>query len=306
MKVALFGNSAAKPTEQERAYYQQYVDFFQKGASITENDAEIYTALFDDLFIEVGEHSFTIFDTRNDIDVSTYDAIFFRGDKFRASMDIVATINAYAQKHGIATINTYDIVRDPSKLLQAVNFERIGAPVARTLLVNSSLYARFETGVDWAFPCIMKARYGSHGNDNYLVSTLDEVREIAERDASKGFVLQRFIENDGDYRILIIGNETLVIGRSAQEGTHLNNTSQGGAASLVEVETLPDTVLEDARKILQFYQMTIAGVDVLQSKSSGEYYFLEVNAQPQLMTGAFIEKKAEMVGKLLGDLRDKR
>jgi D-alanine-D-alanine ligase-like ATP-grasp enzyme len=65
-------------------------------------------------------------------------------------------------------------------------------------------------------------------------------------------------------------------------------------------------VLQDARKITAFYKMTIAGVDALQSKETGEFYFLEVNAQPQLMTGAFTDKKAEMIGKLFDDLRDKR
>jgi glutathione synthase/RimK-type ligase-like ATP-grasp enzyme len=306
VKVIIIGNSAATPTEKERAYYQQYVDFFQQSASHSSESVDVRTALFDDLFIEVGEDSFVITDTQSDLELSKYNAIFLRGDKFRASMDIIATINAYAEAHGIFTINTYENIRDSSKLLQAVNFEQIGVPVARTLLVNSALFAKFSSGYAWSFPCIMKARHGSHGNDNYLVNSIDEVREIAERDAAKGFVLQRFVENDGDYRILMIGGETLVIGRNAQEGTHLNNTSQGGSASLVENDSLPEKVLQDARKITAFYKMTIAGVDALQSKETGEFYFLEVNAQPQLMTGAFTDKKAEMIGKLFDDLRDKR
>ncbi len=304
MKIILIGSSAQAPTHEERVYYQQYVDFFNKSAKNSTQTIEVFSALLDDLFIQVGEGTFTIFDTRNKLNLSDYSCIFFRGGSFKASMDIVVTIDEYARKNSIPTINNYANFRDSSKLLQAANFESIGVPVAQTLLVNTALFEHISTVSDWEFPCIMKARYGSHGNDNYLVKSIDEVREIAAKNSDKGFVLQRFIENEGDFRILIIGNESLIIGRSAQEGTHLNNTSQGGVATFVENTEIPGEVLSDARKVTQFYGMTIAGVDVLQSKQTGKYYFLEVNSQPQLMTGAFVDKKSQMIGKLFDTLNN--
>lgn len=304
MKVIIIGSSIDVPTPKEQEYYQQYVDFFAKSAQNSTKSVEVFSALLEDLFIQVGEGIFSIFDTRNQLNLSEYACIFFRGSNFKASMDVVVTINEYAKKHGIPTVNSYANFRDSSKLLQASNFESIGVPVAQTLLVNTALFEHFDTLENWKFPCIMKARYGSHGDDNYLVKNLNEVREISVQSSDKGFVLQRFIENDGDFRILLVGDEALVIGRSAQEGSHLNNTSQGGAATLIDSTSVPEAVLNDARKITQFYGMTIAGVDVLQSKESGEYFFLEVNSQPQLMTGAFVDKKEQMLGKLFDTLRD--
>ena len=305
MKAIIIGSSDGTPNAKELAYYQEYREFFSQSAKKSLGDITIHSTFLDDLFIEVGEGSFTVFDTRSNLDLSAFDVIFFRG-KFRSSMDVVATVNEYATQHGVYTVNTYRDVRDSSKLLQAVHFETLHVPVARTLLVSSGLFAKQELLDAWRFPCIMKASHGAHGNDNYLVHSFAQVQEIAKKDSTKRFVLQRFIENDGDFRILLVGDEVLVIGRAGGEGTHLNNTSQGGAASLVEANKLPQAVLDQAHSIARFFKMTIAGVDVLQSKKTGEYFFLEVNAQPQLMTGAFVDMKLQLVAKLFNSLAHER
>jgi len=306
MKVLVIGGTKAAPTQKERDYYQKYIEFFTKSAQSSRDEASVYAAMMDDLLIQVGDGVMSIYDTFNDRELSDYDVFFLRGDKFRSYMDVISTINEYAERHGIKMINDYSHVRDSSKLLQATRFEMIGVPVAKTLNVNSALLNNIDKVADWQFPCIMKAKHGSHGDDNYVVHSLEEVRTISQDYADKAFVLQRFVPNDGDYRILIVGDETIVIGRSAQEGTHLNNTSKGGVATEVAVDSLPEEVIEQAKTIAREFKMTIAGVDALQDKTTGKYFFLEVNAQPQLMSGAFIEKKEQLVGKLLDSLTNKR
>lgn len=308
MKVLVIGGTKGTPTQKEREYYQKYIDFFKRSAQHSQDAVTVHAAMMDDLLIQVGDGVFSIYDTYNDQELSEYDVFFLRGDKFRVYMDIIATINEYAAQHGIKMINDFRNVRDSSKLLQATRFETIGVPVAKTLNVNTALLSSFNRVDDWTFPCIMKAKHGSHGNDNFVVHSLDDVRRISEEYVAtdKGFVLQRFVPNDGDYRILIVGNETIVIGRSAQNGTHLNNTSKGGAATEVAIDSIPEQVIDQAKKIASAFKMTIAGVDALQDKDTGEYYFLEVNAQPQLMSGAFIEKKEGLIGKLLDSLTDAR
>lgn len=306
MKIAVIGSSQGKPTERNRAYYDEYVTFFQQSVATVNEDVEVATALFDDLLIDVGEGVFSIFDTKNNVDMRTYDALFLRGDKFRANMDILGSISAYAKQHAIPVVNEVETGRVASKLLQAVHFEQLGVPVARTLCVNEALLSQFDKIEGWDFPCIMKARFGSHGNNNYVVESLDEIKKILQEDPEITYVLQRFIANDGDYRILLVGGEELIIGRSASGESHLNNTSQGGSASHIDPQILPEGLLKDAHAIAEYYRMAIAGVDAIQSKETGAYYFLEVNAQPQLMTGAFLEDKKRMVGTLIQQLRNKR
>lgn len=302
MSILIIGKAKVKPDETVRDYYQKYVDFFDKSAKTASVEASIGTSLFDDLIITVGDGEFSIYDTKNDCDINSYQAIFIRGDALRDNMDVVAAINEYANIHNIPVINDYSNVRDSSKLLQAVNFHKLSVPVAKTLLVNDAALTKAD--LNWLFPCVMKAIHGSHGNDNHMVRDMDEVRSILAKTPGKKFVLQRFVPNDCDYRILVIGNDTLVIRRSAVGDSHLNNTSQGGQAELVDNDVIPEGIMRDVKKITDYYGMTIAGIDVFSDKNTSEFFFLEVNSQPQLMTGAFLDKKEELVGKLLKELSD--
>jgi D-alanine-D-alanine ligase-like ATP-grasp enzyme len=70
----------------------------------------------------------------------------------------------------------------------------------------------------------------------------------------------------------------------------------------VATDSLPAVILEQARKIVKYLDLTIAGVDVVYDPKSGDFSFLEVNAQPQLMSGAFVSKKAAMFGDYLKKL----
>lgn len=304
MKVLIIGNSNNHVVHEVREYYQKYVNFFENSSKKSSVDAVVETSLFDDLIIKVGDGIFSIYDTKNKRDLSEYDVLFMRGDAFRNSMDIVCTINEYAHINNVPIINSYSNIRDSSKLLQAVNFHKLGVPVAQTLLVNASTL-NIGKDLNWIFPCVMKAAHGSHGNDNYVVQNMEDVKVHVNNLPEKRFVLQRFIPNNCDYRILVVGDETLVIRRSATGDSHLNNTSQGGTADLANISEIPQKVMQDVKKVMNGYNMTIAGVDVFADKNTNEFFFLEVNSQPQLMTGAYLDKKEELVGKLLTKLSNK-
>jgi len=304
MKILIIGASKQRVTTEDRAYYQKYIDFFKKSANAINDDIVVGLSLIDDLIISVGDGKFSIYDAKNQNDLNEYNVIFIRGDSFRGYMDAVGSINEYAHLNKIIIINDYSNVRDSSKLLQAVHFHQLDIPVARTLLVTSAVLNN-EAQLGWNFPCIMKAAHGSHGNDNFVVNNMNDVKSILENQPDKHFVLQRFIPNNGDYRILIIGDGILVIGRSAVEGSHLNNTSQGGEAVLVSVDQLPKVVIDNAKLIMKHFGMTVAGVDVIADKNTNEFFFLEVNAQPQLMSGAFVAEKEKLISKLLSSLSDK-
>ena len=296
MRVLLIGNTGVSSIDDE-AYFGRYVDFLQ-GSVGQDSDIQVEYTFFDDLYIAVGDDSFTIYDTRNQRQLSESDVVLLRGTAFRQYVDVVKAISSYAAEHNMQSINDYSGFRDSSKLTQAVQFHQLGLPVALSVYVTEAvLQAKYPLGFD--FPCIMKATFGSHGNDNYLVKSLEEAVEIAGRDPKKKFVLQRFVPNDKDYRLLVIDDEVAVIGRSPVEGSHLNNTSQGGAAQLEAAGVVPEAIIEGAKRITKHLGMSISGVDVLADKLTGEFYFLEVNAQPQLMTGALLDVKSAMMGRYL-------
>lgn len=302
MQILLIGN---KETSQDpEQYYRDYKAFLDKAISVSETDAEVCFTLFDDLVISVGDEEFSIYDSRSQKDISESQLILIRGKGFRNLFDVVKTISSYAHFKNVPVINDYHAFRDSSKLTQAVQFFEQGLPVAKSVYVTPAVLQE-KQALGFVFPCIMKATFGSHGNDNHMVKNMSEAQDIAQRNPGKAFVLQRFIPNNNDYRILIVGDEVLVIDRQAVEGSHLNNTSQGGRALLLEASQIPAEIIEDSRKIMRYLDMTVSGVDVLADKETGAFFFLEVNSQPQLMSGAFIDEKAVIVGRYLKQLLDR-
>lgn len=299
MNILLIGNKETSDNPEQ--YYGEYAAFFEQAIGYAQAEGNIAFTLFDDLVISVGDGAFSIYDARTQKDLNEYQLILIRGKGFRNLFEVVKTISSYAKYSGIPVVNDYSAFRDSSKLTQAVQFFENNLPVARSVYVTPAVLAE-KAALGFNFPCIMKATFGAHGNDNYLVRSMDEAREIYANNPGKPFVLQRFVPNNNDYRVLIIGDEVLVIGRAAVEGSHLNNTSQGGSAVLSPEGEIPAEIIEGARRLMKSLDMTIAGVDVLADKETGEFFFLEVNSQPQLMSGAFIDEKAKAIGRYLDTL----
>lgn len=303
-QILLIGSSQTSDRIDE--YYGEYADFFSRSIVESGKDISLRWTLFDDLLVQVGDGNFMIEDTRSGLDISQFDAILIRGKGFRRFFDLVRAVSSYSRLHNIPVINDYSSFRDSSKLAQAVQFYEVGLPVATTVYVNQALLAN-PSALPFEFPCVLKAVFGAHGEDNYLVHSMDEVKEIAAH-SNLRFVMQRFVPNDNDFRILVAGERTIAISRKAVDGSHLNNTSQGGSAYLVPEDSLPDGMIADAIKITRHLDMTIAGVDALIDKHTGNYFFLEVNSQPQLMSGAFVHEKAKLIGGLFATIivdRDK-
>ena len=207
MKLLLIGNTEV--AEDNEAYFGRYVDFLRGSVAQDNGEIEVEFTFFDDLHIGVGDGKFIIYDTRHKQHVSDVDMVLLRGGGFRKYYDVIKAISVYGAEHGLLVSNDYSGFRDSSKLTQAVQFHQLGLPVAHSVYITEAVLQQ-KLPLGFEFPCIMKATFGSHGNDNYLVKSIDQVAEIFHKNPVKKFVLQRFVPNDNDYRILIIGDEVAV------------------------------------------------------------------------------------------------
>ena len=138
----------------------------------------------------------------------------------------------------------------------------------------------------FTFPCILKAVDGSKGDDNYLAKDHAQLTELLREHTNVNFMVQNFIPNDGDLRLLFIGldREPLVFSRVSDGSSHLNNTSKGGAGKFID-SGLDPHYLRDARKAAEVLNREIGGVDIIVNKETGKHYVLEVNTTPALATG---------------------
>ncbi len=130
-------------------------------------------------------------------------------------------------------------------------------------------------------PFIKKPNLGFQGRGVELVSSSNEIDTFKEGSFEE-VIFQNYIENDGDYRVLIVGGRSLgVIKRVAAEGSFLNNVSRGGKALIVKDRNLEIRLSGIASQIVTFFDLSLCGVDLMVDKKTGEIYFLELNTVPQ-------------------------
>ncbi len=280
----------------DRMEYDRRVTMLRAMESI-ESEAEYSGADYEDLLFSYDGDTLKVTDTVSGTDVADYDAVFLIGwFKTKALDDIARAVAHYARAHNIPCNNTeaYD-GRSFTKLSQCVIAALNGVAVTPFIFALDQdilLEAVEESSIK--SPYIAKAIAASRGQDNHLIQNHAQLANAMQQptDKPRYFILQDYVPNDGDYRILVMGGVVrLVIHRKSQDDSHLNNTSQGGAATLVDVATLPQKVLDDAVKIAQIFKREVTGVDMIMHKETGEYYFLEANNMPQLATGSFVPEK---------------
>jgi glutathione synthase/RimK-type ligase-like ATP-grasp enzyme len=266
-------------------------------------EAEFKEVRFDHLVFYIAPGIFSIKDARTGEELSEYDLVFFRG-RVRRSSQLAYVVSRYCEINGLPFLNDYSGYRPTSKLSQAVTFYEQQVPFLDTYfsLNREYLQAALEPAV--SYPFILKDNYGAHGNHNYLVKDQAQLDAILTENADMEFIAQPFCANDGDYRVLVVGGrEPLQIWRQAGEGSHLNNTSQGGQASLVN--ELPAETIAQAQAVAASLKMSLAGVDILKNSDDGLLYFLEINSQPQILTGAFVPEKMAEIRQLLNGYLNK-
>jgi glutathione synthase/RimK-type ligase-like ATP-grasp enzyme len=249
-----------------------------------------------DLLIEFATNSIEVSRLSTGEQLSEFDFVYFKSF-FRYS-EHAATVAAYLDVQSVPYVCTE--LRGHIALTKVTQFTRLslaGIPIAKTVFLHPTAYAdQFDLLVEkLGLPFIFKSTDGSGGDENYLIKGKDELHAALTKHSGLHFVAQSFIANDSDLRILIVGGEIqLVIRRTRAGDSHLNNTSQGGSAELVPVEQLStehQTIALAAAKIMN---REIAGVDLMFESNSGEPYVLEVNASPQIATGAFEKEKLEV------------
>lgn len=135
------------------------------------------------------------------------------------------------------------------------------------------------------------------GSDNWLIKSEQDLIDAMEAVPDGSFVLQQFIPNEFDYRILVFGGKPrLAIKRSrVSDDTHVNNTSKGGEGRLIDLKDMDKLILDLAVKAAEAVgRLELGGVDIIIDSNTGKPYVLEVNKSPQIETGSNIDKKLEV------------
>lgn len=264
-------------------------------ADASSQKLKVHYAAYEDLVYQTGPNvnSVTLRETGQDL--AEFDLIHFKTTSRYA--DIAAATARYAQLRGVPFIDeAIQYFASTSKLYQYILLADQELNVPPSIFVFPHvLHRSYDMLVSkLGTPFILKDLHGNKGEHNYLVTDKTTFKQACEAASAADVqcVAQAFVPNTGDYRVLVFGSKIgLVIHRSAVQGSHLNNTSRGAQATLVPASELPAHIQKACIAAAKRLGRQIAGVDIVEDKTTGLWYCLEVNDGPQLASGSFTTEK---------------
>lgn len=256
-------------------------------------------------------------DKLEDKKVSDYDVLFFRttGKHWEEVNLILDSVKEEVVSGKIVVVDPLILKGRPAdacKAYQMLELGRAGIDVPKT--IYGSLWYLYETmkipktkdqRPNFDFPVIIKGSGGDRGTRVYKADSIEEMGKLvtelrkSETEEGKRYMLQEFIPNDGDFRVLVLGKKVLGVMKRSSEptsGEFRNNYSMGGK---VEVAELPEEIKRLAVKAAEVCGLWVAGVDVVfRNNDINKPVIWEVNKGPQFkgfMKATGIDVPAEIV-----------
>jgi glutathione synthase/RimK-type ligase-like ATP-grasp enzyme len=265
------------------------------------DDTAVEMSAISELTFVIDGQSARVYDTEQGYDLADFDLVVFR--TMYGQPEACIAIAAYCRKKGIPYIDQYIPEVGNTKFSCAFIRWEHNLPVPPTAYGPAAQVASLAASGAFGWPVVVKADRGKKGQDNFLAHTPEEVQRILTEHEGKRFVMQAFIPNKGDYRILVFnGKPKMAMLRQASGDSHLNNTSQGGSATLVPLEELAPEIIDIAITASSLERLAIAGVDIIIDAKTSRSYILEVNRAPQVATGGFADQKIQLYSQALQEL----
>jgi glutathione synthase/RimK-type ligase-like ATP-grasp enzyme len=292
-KILLIHHQASMATKDKAARFAAQVEH------LISNDIQVVSTDIEDIAFEVSSESARVYNVQHGFDVREFDMVVFR--HVSRFVEEARATAIYCEKLGIKYIDSYINRPVLDKVSASFLHWSKGLPVPRTLFGATEEQIRMLP--EFGEKAIYKDNHGYKGELNFLVESGDEIKKIAEDNQASRFLLQEFIPNEGDLRVLILNfRPALVIGRVGDGSSHLSNTSQGGDARIVPLNEVTSAILDDCVSAARVEKLEVAGVDIIIDSRNGQHYILEVNQAPQISSGSFIEEKTEKYVEMLEEI----
>jgi glutathione synthase/RimK-type ligase-like ATP-grasp enzyme len=290
---------SARPAQRAAAGHAPPTALIVNGAALAPalaaaGGVDVVFRSIDELSVSIENSTVTIAETVSGRDLRDFGLVHMASYP-RPTAALISAIVAYLEHHRVPAVNMAGI-GVPTKLVQYVRFGLAGLPVPPTVyLARDALMESFPALAQRLdLPFVLKALSASGGRYNYLVG--DERQFVGcLRDHERpelNFLAQRFVPNDTTYRLLVLGGMVgAVIRRTWARGTHLTNTAQGGYGALVDPEQVEPSAVRLGLHAASLMGSEVAGVNLMQDWTTGEWYVLGTDTNPALTTGVFVAEK---------------
>ena len=287
MKKVLLITGARTPRSVELAD-----GFADKIRHLVSDDVIIENCEISELFFELDAESVAIYHPKKEYDIREFDLVIVR---FVGEYLVEAhAVAVYCETFGIQYTDTYfnRLLLDKLSAQFALWFDGIRNWPRTMYGPVEEMKRRLP---EFGEKAVLKDNKGSKGRLNFVVFSPEQLQLIIDENPGIFFVLQEYIPNKGDLRVLVLDEvASLVIRRTGNGSSHLNNTSQGGVAEIVPLNDIEPDILRIAERAAKLLKLQVAGVDVMYDERTNEPYLLEVNNAPQISSGSFIDEKADL------------
>ena len=285
-RILILINERVSPTDKNWTFFRKEVEK-SIGSKFEITMGELRTLTF-----ELSRTDSKLYDRERGFSLDNFDLVVFRF--IRSDRALASSCASYLQLKNIPYIDRQIQPYPGSKFAaQAMHFGN-GIMCIPSVYSNSTelQYMIQNDLMPFGYPLIVKDNNGKKGRLNFIARDKNTALEIFQQNPEVDFIVQEFIENDGDYRFLLMGGKiSLIIHRQAQTDSHLNNTSQGAVAKVVDISNFSAKIISDVIQSAENEKLDVAGVDLMIDRNTGQHYIIEVNSSPQLATGAVPEQK---------------
>ena len=201
--------------------------------------------------------------------------------------EIVNPILQYLETYKIPHFN-YGTPNDRGNKTQDMyNLTRAGLPYVPTFIASSSKDASSYVTEHWGgnYPVVCKVMNGSQGDGIKKCDNQKELEECFSNNENPYYedfrMVQKFIPNDGDFRILIFDGVIIASAKRVakdKKKDFRNNMSKGGKGYNMAAPHKANQIALDAANVVG---KEMAGVDLIKDKNEGNWYIMEVNSSPQ-------------------------
>ena len=261
-------------------------------------DVDIKTVALEDLVFTIDAHQEALVTNLNGNAIFD-DASLVYFKSWEGSIETASTVATYLASRGIPFIDEVVADMGVSKLSQLFKLWSQNVNVTPLIYSTQPIPQKTLSKLNGKHGYIVKPIHGQKGKGVQLVATIKGI--------APNSLVQPYIENEGDYRVLVYGFKVRgALYRKAADGMVVNNTSAGASSNYLSASEVPKDVAELAVKAAKATNHSIAGVDVIVNKNTGEAYVLEVNQGSQIVTGQWTDKKMAAFSKAIENIIQKR
>ncbi len=223
--------------------------------------------------------------------LESYDLIYLQT---AGSMKDQATLLAnYCTYKKIKIIEgNFVVTGSNSKLIQVMKCFQNSLPIPKTAFLGD--WEKPNTNLD--YPLVAKDLLGKGGAGVSMINNKKELTHLSKNKGSAEYLLQEFIPNKFDWRILVIG-DTAIYGckRVRQENESFRNNVKLGAKEVLGEPS--QEVKNIALKAAKVMNLPIAGVDIIEN--NGKAYIIEINRSPSLPVSYETFKAIPALGEMI-------